>query len=55
MSNKYYIVDLFAGCGGLSEGFVQAGFETVANVEMNKWACETLITPQETLGSCFLH
>jgi DNA (cytosine-5)-methyltransferase 1 len=37
-------IDLFAGCGGLSEGFIRAGFEPVAHVEMNKEACETLKT-----------
>jgi DNA (cytosine-5)-methyltransferase 1 len=37
-------LDLFAGAGGLSEGFIQAGFEPVAHVEMNKEACDTLRT-----------
>lgn len=42
--NIYFAIDLFAGCGGLSEGFKQAAFEVVAQVEMDKWACETLKT-----------
>lgn len=37
-------IDLFAGAGGLSEGFIRAGFEPVAHVEMNKDACDTLKT-----------
>ncbi len=41
---QYYIVDLFAGCGGLSEGFRQEEFEVIADVEMDRWACETLRT-----------
>ncbi|WHP41473.1 DNA cytosine methyltransferase [Lysinibacillus capsici] len=38
------VIDLFAGGGGLSEGFRQAGFEIVAHVEMDKSACNTLKT-----------
>ncbi|MDD2411801.1 MAG: DNA (cytosine-5-)-methyltransferase [Bacteroidales bacterium] len=37
-------IDLFAGAGGLSEGFIQAGFEPIAHVEIEKSACNTLKT-----------
>lgn len=37
-------LDLFAGAGGLSEGFIQAGFTPVAHVEMDEAACFTLKT-----------
>lgn len=37
-------IDLFAGAGGLSEGFIRAGFNPIAHVEMNKSACDTLKT-----------
>lgn len=42
MSKKYTFIDLFAGCGGLSEGFYRLGFKALAHVEINHWACETL-------------
>ena len=41
---SYNFIDLFAGAGGLSEGFIQAGFSAVAHVEMNAYAAETLKT-----------
>ena len=37
-------LDLFAGAGGLSEGFIRAGYTPVAHVEMDVAACFTLKT-----------
>jgi DNA (cytosine-5)-methyltransferase 1 len=37
-------IDLFAGAGGLSEGFIRAGFTPVVHVEMDSAACYTLKT-----------
>lgn len=39
--SKYNAVDLFSGCGGLSEGLHQAGFDVVAGVEFDKHAART--------------
>ena len=41
MEYKMNIIDLFAGCGGLSLGFEMAGFKVLAAVEMDEWASET--------------
>lgn len=41
---NYNFIDLFAGAGGLSEGFISAGFTPIAHVEMDNAACNTLRT-----------
>nr|WP_317279527.1 DNA cytosine methyltransferase [uncultured Fusobacterium sp.] len=35
------VIDLFCGCGGLSEGFKLAGFEIIGGIDINSEAIET--------------
>ena len=44
MGKQYNYLDLFAGAGGLSEGFIRAGFNPIAHVDMDQAACFTLKT-----------
>ena len=40
--DNYKVIDLFAGCGGLSLGLYQAGWEGLFAIEKNAFAFETL-------------
>ena len=45
MKSNIQYIDVFAGAGGLSEGFKRTGkYKPIAHVEMNKHACDTLKT-----------
>lgn len=40
-NNKMNVIDFFSGCGGLSYGFVQAGFNVIIGIDNNKTALKT--------------
>ena len=43
-SGEFTFIDLFAGCGGLSEGFYKQGFQGLTHVEYDHYACNSLRT-----------
>ena len=38
---KYNVVDLFCGCGGLSKGFEEAGYNILVGVDFEQSALNT--------------
>lgn len=43
MNKKIHTIELFAGCGGLLDGFLQQGkYDTLACVEWEQYPCQTL-------------
>lgn len=50
MNKVYNFIDLFAGCGGLSEGFYKQEFKALTHVEIDHFACETLKTRMKYYG-----
>ena len=44
VKSKPMVIDLFAGCGGLSEGFYKQGYRALLHLELEKVFCETLKT-----------
>lgn len=41
MAKKYNVLDLFCGCGGISEGYALAGFDIIGGVDFNQDATLT--------------
>lgn len=50
MEKKYKVLDLFSGAGGMSEGFLQAGFHIPCATDHSKEAAETYINRHNQLG-----
>lgn len=50
MNNRLTFIDLFAGCGGLSEGFYKQGFEALTHIEYDRYACQSLRTRMKFYG-----
>ncbi|WP_442761489.1 DNA cytosine methyltransferase [Pseudolactococcus chungangensis] len=41
MNKKYNVIDLFSGAGGLSQGFVQSGYNVLAGIDFDDAALKT--------------
>lgn len=54
VESKYNVLDLFSGAGGLSRGFLDAGFNVVLGVDFDKTALKTFEKNHQGSGSMHL-
>ena len=52
---KPQAIDLFCGCGGMSLGLIQAGFEVPVAVDLSIWPVITYMTNLARWGQCEMH
>jgi len=50
MKSSNIFIDLFAGCGGLSEGFYKQNFRALTHVENDHYSCKSLKTRMKYYG-----
>jgi DNA (cytosine-5)-methyltransferase 1 len=48
--DSFTFIDLFAGCGGLTEGFYKQGFKALTHVEFDHFSCNSLRTRMKHYG-----
>jgi len=48
--DSFTFIDLFAGCGGLTEGFYKQGFKALSHVEFDHYSCKSLRTRMKHYG-----
>ena len=44
MPDQKYVLDIFSGAGGLTEGFLRNNFKFISHIEMDKASAKTLET-----------
>ena len=48
MTDSFNVIDLFCGCGGFSNGFIQAGFNVLIGIDNNEAALKTFTANHNT-------
>ena len=52
MNNKFKVLDLFCGCGGMTEGLIEAGLEPIAGIDIWDKAIASYESNFDHIGIC---